>query len=124
MTGDPVPDYVRAFIVAHIGTVAELEALLLLRAQRDVDWDVAAAARRLYVAESVAAEVLAQLVAYGLLVREGELYRYQPCNDSLRRSVDGLAEAYSRYLIPVTKIVHNNPLRLRRFADAFRFRKD
>lgn len=124
MTGDPVPDYVRAFIVAHIGTVAELEALLLLRAQPDVDWDAAAAARRLYVAEAAAAEVLAQLVAYGLLVREGELYRYQPSNDSLRRSVDGLAEAYSRYLIPVTNIVHNNPLRLRRFADAFRFRKD
>jgi hypothetical protein len=38
--------------------------------------------------------------------------------------VDRLAETYSRALIPVTNIIHNNPLRLRKFADAFRFRKD
>jgi hypothetical protein len=124
MTEEPVPEDVRAFILAHIGSVAQLEALLLLRRHADEEWSAGATAARLYVTDAVAAEVLAQLCADGLLACHVDIYRYSPATPALLRMVDRLADAYARFLIPVTNIIHNNPLRLRRFADAFRFRKD
>jgi hypothetical protein len=35
-----------------------------------------------------------------------------------------LAELYSSHLIPVTKLVHAKPSGIRKFAAAFKFRKD
>ncbi|HEY6980469.1 hypothetical protein [Reyranella sp.] len=124
MTDEPVPDDLRAFILEHIESVAQLEALLLLRREAKREWNAESAARWLYVPQSVAADVLARLRADGLLVSNHHRYRYAPATPELSRMVDRLAETYSRALIPVTNIIHNNPLRLRKFADAFRFRKD
>lgn len=42
MAGDLIPDDVREFVIRHIESVAQLEALLLLRANPDRAWDVAA----------------------------------------------------------------------------------
>lgn len=123
---DPVPPRLRAFLLEHIDSVAQLEALLLLR-REDKPLSVAAIARALYVSEVVAADELAALRERGLLtVEEGKApaYRYAPATPEAAAMVDLLAETYARALIPVTNIVHGNPLRLRRFADAFRFRKD
>ena len=98
--------------------MAQLEALLLLRrAGGPVPSATVAAA--LYVPEPVAAAELATLEARGLLAAEPEGWRYLA-----NPMVDLLALTYARALIPVTNIVHGNPLRLRRFADAFKFRKD
>ncbi len=76
-------------------------------------------ATALYVPELVASAELATLQARGLVTAEADGWR---C--SANPMLDLLAEIYARALIPVTNIVHGNPLRLRRFADAFRFRKD
>jgi hypothetical protein len=39
--------------------------------------------------------------------------------------VDRLAELYSKYLIPVTHLIHSKPqTRVREFADAFKLRKE
>jgi hypothetical protein len=124
MTDELVPDDLKTFILAHIESVAQLEALLLLRREAKREWDAQSLAKRLYVPDNAAAEVLGQLRTAGLLAATGPLYRYEPATPGLSAMVDRLAEAYSRALIPVTNIVHNNPLRLRKFADAFRFRKD
>jgi hypothetical protein len=48
MTDELVPDDVRDFILRHIDSVAQLEALLLLRANPDEDWDAPKTAKRLY----------------------------------------------------------------------------
>jgi hypothetical protein len=124
MTGELVPDDLRSFILEHIDSVAQLEALLLLRREAEREWDAASTAKRLYVSDTVAAEILFRLRADGLLSSRGSSYRYAPASPELAALVGRLAEIYSRALIPVTNIVHNNPLRLRKFADAFRFRKD
>jgi hypothetical protein len=124
MTEKPVPEDIRGFILDHIDSVAQLEALLLFWRGVGTEWRVPEVAQRLYVGEAVAAEVLSGLCADGLLHCEDEVYRYSPDTQELRQMVDRLADAYARYLIPVTNLIHNNPSRLRRFADAFRFRKD
>ena len=83
-----------------------------------------AVARALYVPEAAAAEVLASLQGFGLLTEEAGSWQYAPSAPEAAKLVDLLAETYSHALIPVTNLVHGNPLRLRRFADAFKFRKD
>jgi Mn-dependent DtxR family transcriptional regulator len=121
---DPVPGDLRDFILRHIDSVSQLEALLLLRAKPEEDWDVARTAQRLYVAEQEVTEVLARLCADGLLTCQGGLYRYEPEADEKRTMIDRLADLYARHLIPVTNLIHSKPRRIRAFADAFRFRKD
>lgn len=115
---DPVPPPLRAFLLEHIDSVAQLEALLLLR-RAGKPLPAATVAAALYVPEPAAAAELATLQARGLVTVEADGWRYLA--DPM---VDLLAETYARALIPVTNIVHGNPLRLRRFADAFKFRKD
>jgi precorrin isomerase len=123
MADDIVPDDVRDFIQRHIDSVAQLEALLLLRANPDTQWSVAAAAKRLYAAETQIADVLARLCADGFLSYKDDTYRYN-CGLAERERVDRLAAVYARHLIPITNMIHAKPRRIREFADAFKFRKE
>lgn len=123
MTGALVPDDVREFIQRHIDSVAQLEALLLIRANPNENWDVARTAQRLYAPEHEIAVVLARLCDDQLLDCENGIYRYQ-CTPETQARVDRLANAYSRQLVQITNIIHAKPRRIREFSDAFKFRKD
>ena len=124
MAKDPVPEKVRNFISDHIDSVAELEALLLMRRERGTAWGAALLAERLYIGEGQVAQVLAKLCSLGLVVDEGETgaFRYEPAPQELTDLIGDVAEAYSRYLIPVTNLIHSKPQpRVQQFADAFKF---
>jgi hypothetical protein len=124
MTSDGLPDTLRAFILKHLDSVAELEALLLVRATGAQGWEASPLAARLYVTEADAQVVLHALHRRSLMSREGPVYRYAPA-DALRVEVDALAEAYPRLLIPITNLIHSKPrASLRDFADAFRLREE
>lgn len=123
MADDPIPADIWDFIQRHIDSVAQLEALLLLRSNPDAMWDIAATAKRLYASEQEIAGALERLCTDGLLSCKDGIYRYE-CAPEVRDKVDRLASAYSQQLIPVTNIIHTKPRRIREFADAFRFRKD
>lgn len=123
MTNDVIPDDVRDFILTHIDSVAQLEALLLLRSHSAESWDVTRTAARLYAGEEEIKEVLTRLCADGLLSCSDDLYRYH-CAPEVQGAVDRLAECYRRYLIPVTNVIHAKTRRIREFASAFKFRKD
>jgi hypothetical protein len=122
MTADPVPDDIRDFIQKHIDSIAQLEALLLLRGSPEVGWDTAKAAARLYTSEQEASAVLERLSADGFLTVENGVYRYQ-CNGQ-QHFVDRLAGLYARHLISVTNLIHAKPRRIREFADAFKLKKE
>ena len=122
MVDDVIPDDVRDFILRHIDSVAELEALLLLRANRE-PWDVPRTAARLYASQDQIKDVLTHLSADGLLVKENERFRYETSGEQAD-IINRLAEVYRRNLIPVTNVIHGKPSRIREFADAFKFRKD
>ena len=120
---DPIPAEVRDFIFRHIDSVAQLEALLLIRSNPHEIWDIPRTAKRLYTTHQEVAEALARLCDDGLLsVAEGR-YRDNASREQ-RILVDQLAAVYSRHLIPVTNMIHAKPRRIRQFADAFKFRKD
>lgn len=126
MTEDPIPSDIRQFILRSIDSVAQLEALLLLRANPQHKWDIPSVAKRLYITEQETASLLANLREQGLVVLiESDEYVYQPTSTDLTQMVDSLAEIYAQHLVPVTNLIHSKPrTRMQEFADAFRIRKD
>jgi hypothetical protein len=56
-----IPEDVAQFIIEKIDSVAQLEALLLLRDNPQQQWDVAAVAKRLYIDDEQPGKVLARL---------------------------------------------------------------
>ena len=124
-----LPDDLRRFILASVPSVPYLEALLLLRHDPEVEWDVRRVAARLYVSERQAAEVLTALAAAGIARGEDRgdtaLFRYAPATAELAERLDALAQAYSANLVGVTGLIHSRTdNRAQQVADAFRLRKD
>ncbi len=121
-----VPADIRRYILTSVPSVPFLEAVLLLRAEPGQDWDAALLARRLYVGDRTAADLLALLQAGGIAQRTGvgTAMRYLPRGE-LNDLLDRLAHAYTADLVAITEIIHSRiDKRAQQFADAFRFRKE
>jgi hypothetical protein len=121
---DLIPAELTQFLVSRIDSIAQLEALLLVRGENATPWSAGYAAKRLYVTEQDAAAILVHLANHGLLTEEADGYRFRPRSEELSRMVDLLAEHYRRHLIPITNLIHDKPPRIREFADAFKLKKD
>ena len=119
-----ISEDLRDFILRHIDSIAQLEALLLLRRHPGETWTAASSAQRLYIGEADASSVLEHLCAAGLLSCAEGQYRFAGQSEDNRAMIEGLAESYANHLIQVTNLIHGKPRRLREFADAFKLRKD
>lgn len=124
MADDPIPIEIREFIDKHIDSVAQLEALLLLRREPEVAWDPVSTAGRLYVPPEEAADLLKKLTADGFLIDNAGRYRFGCKTPEAEMLINRLAQLYARHLIPVTKLIHSKPDRIRQFADAFKLRRE
>ena len=122
-----IPEGVREFIAENIDSIAELEALLLFRRESDAGWSTASLAERLYASTEQTEEAIAKLCSLGLvdvLETDPLTYHYQPSSTELDGMVSDIAETYSKYLVPVTNLIHSKPhSRIQQFADAFKLRK-
>ncbi|MGV3573322.1 MAG: hypothetical protein ACO1PB_22235 [Ramlibacter sp.] len=126
MNKGEVPADVRRFILTSIPSVPYLEAVLLMRAEPEDAWDAPRLARRLYVGERTAADLIGLLAAGGVAAAEpaGPAVRFAPAPE-LRTLLDRVAEAYAADLVAVTDLIHSRiDKRAQQFADAFRFRKE
>jgi hypothetical protein len=116
------------FVLTSVPSVPYLEALLLIRAEPARGWTSADIARRLYLSEKNARELIDELIVAGIataIYGETLHVRYQPIDDSLRERLDQLAQAYSIHLIEVTRLIHSKADRnAQHFADAFKWRKE
>jgi hypothetical protein len=121
---DLIPPEVRDFIIRHIDTVSQLEALLLLRANSEQDWDIATTARRVYASDEQIADVLERFSAERFVVRNGDVYRYQSRDADTDATIGRLASIYASHLIAITNMIHQKSRNLRSFSDAFKLRKD
>ena len=128
MADSVIPEDISQFVIEKIESVAQLEALLLLRNTPDTGWSLQALAARLYISEEQTAGVLVVLRAQGFVsadAKDPSLYRYRPNSKELKVMLDRLAEIYARHLVPVTNLIHSKPKsRIQEFADAFKLRKD
>ena len=127
MAGDLIPSEVRDFLLRHIDSIAQLEALLLLRAQAEITWSAEMLAKRLYISTQETAEILARLCADRFLVAlggESPQYQYHCPARAQADMVDRVADLYAHYLIPITHLIHSKPrTRVQAFADAFKLRR-
>jgi hypothetical protein len=119
-----IPEEVARFILDRIDSIAQLEAVLLLRQSPDNWWERKQVADRLYISEEDCAPVLDGLCRQGLLTCRKEprpVYRYRPDTGDLREMVDRLAYYYSKHLVPVSNLVHvKAQMRMEQFAQAFK----
>ena len=127
--GEPVvPLEVQQFVLERIGSIAQLEALLLMRNAPDTWWPSSAMAERLYVSERVCRAELDSLKTQGLLVSKqddvGSWYRYSPSTGELREFVDRLVYYYGKHLVPISNLIHSKPrTRVHEIAEAFSLKK-
>ncbi len=124
MADELIPPDVREFILRNIDSIAHLEALLLLFQQPEIKWSAAGVAEHLYIETDQAAEVLQHLCEAGLAGCNDAVYWLNDAPAGQLDVVRRLAELYSNHLIPVTNLVHAKPSSIRKFAAAFKFRKD
>lgn len=120
---DLIPQDVSDFLLKTIASIAELEALLLMRREM-TSWTAETLAQRLYVSPAEAELVLRALMSLGFVIEDEQSFRYECTTPDLDLMVEKTAEVYARQLIPVTKLIHDHGRRIRRFADAFRLRRD
>ena len=126
MTHQELPADVRRFVLTSIPSVPFLEAVLLLRAQPEDAWEATDLARRLYVPDRTAADLVQQLRHGGVAEAAGEggAIRYAPAAE-LKDRLDSLAHWYAVDLVTITGLIHSRiDRRAQQFADAFRIRKE
>ena len=123
-----IPDDIAQFVIEKIDSVAELEALLLLRREPNRKWTPDEISRRLYLTAREAFEILVGLSTKGLVLYKAGAsgwYEYEPGTADLGRLVDRLCETYAKLIVPVTNLIHGkSKKRVQEFADAFKLRKD
>lgn len=122
------PADLKQFIACNVSSVAQLEALLMLREKRNNSWTAEQVGRALYTSAEAVSLQLAELQKLGLLEAEPASmpkYRYKPCNADVEQKVDQLATMYSERRVTVITLIYSQPMdKVRSLADAFKLRKD
>jgi len=106
MASQYVPDDIRDFILKHIATVAQIEALLLIWASPEEGWGLPQIAARIYSSDTATAKALDGLCADGLLVCRDGVFGLNASTENVEM-IRRLQEVYARYLIPVTEVIHS-----------------
>ncbi|MEO8343843.1 MAG: hypothetical protein ABI536_08470 [Gallionella sp.] len=123
MDRDTFPDDLRKFILTRIPSVPYLESLILLRNDPSIAWDPKSLARRVYVSEKKAEELLSELQKAGFVnVVETNMYRFEQSSKELSAMCDRLADVYSTNIVGVTNLIHSTASKpAQHFADAFKW---
>jgi hypothetical protein len=126
VSGTELPSEVRAFIVRHLTSGAQLEILLLLHRDRSRPWTAAAVGRELRIDAEQAAWSLSRLLADGLLAGDDESgFRFEPRLKRKAHAVDGLAALYPTYRVAIISLIFSKPSGpMQDFSDAFRLRDE
>lgn len=122
-----ITEEIKAFILDHIDSIAELEALLVLRENPSQSWACKDVADRIYSDESTTAAVLHKLISHGLIAPDAgsaDRVRYQQSQPEFTEVLNQLAGVYARYVVPITTLIHKKPRgTIKSFADAFKLKK-
>jgi hypothetical protein len=128
VTGDGIPPEVADFIAKYIGSIVQLESLLLLAGNPGRRWAADDVARELRIDRGWANAQLNVLRGQSLVVCDDgsiQLFHYAPPDQRMRDTVAALARAYAERRVTVTSLIFAKPAdALRAFSDAFRFRPD
>lgn len=118
-----VPDDIRDFILKHITSVAQIEALLLVWASPEKRWSLSQIAARIYTNETETAKAVEGLCDDGLLSRKDGTFGLNTSEETIE-IIGRLREAYARHLIPVTDVIHGRSRDPRSTAEPRRVHRD
>ena len=119
-----LPNDLRRFVLTSIPSVPHLEALLLIRTD-GAGWRAEELARRLYISDERATQILADLASQRFLAVRSDRYFFQPADAAAIDLVDKLVAMYSRHVVEIAQLLHSKlDVAAQHFADAFRLRKD
>jgi hypothetical protein len=127
MPGTDIPAAVIQFILKRIGSVTELEALLIMSAEEARQWSVDEVAARVYASKPSAAAVLHALRTQRLIAGDdaGTWFRFAPASEEERQAILQTAIAYRSHLIPIATLIHRKASgAVQEFARAFSLKKD
>jgi hypothetical protein len=121
---DRIPAVVADFVRERIGSIAELELLLLLSADPSRAWTAEDAAKGLYMAMTAVSDLLEQLRRQGILQLGPAGYRYRPQSPQLEAAIAQVAEQYQLRRLAIIELIYSRPSgKIQSIADAFRFWK-
>ncbi|MBA2269226.1 MAG: hypothetical protein H0W20_01345 [Chthoniobacterales bacterium] len=127
MPDETLSPAVKQLLSRHIGSVEQLEVLLLLRGSPERAWTSAEVYDVIRSSPASVSQRLEAFTAAGFLAKEEGSplrFRYAP-NHSLRSAVDETAAAYRNWRIRVIEAIFAPEVdAVQSFADAFKLRKD
>jgi hypothetical protein len=123
---DDFPLELKQFIAQHVESLAQLEALLILRQDRQTPWQSAALCQRLYISPDMCEGILVDLIRRGFAERTADGgVQYRPPSDDADRLLTDLAAIYQERRVAVITEIYSKPVnKVQTFADAFRLRKE
>ncbi|XXF78665.1 MarR family transcriptional regulator [Myxococcaceae bacterium GXIMD 01537] len=117
-----LPERVHGFLAEHIGSVEQLEVLLLLRRHPERGWSPEQVARELRIEPGSADKRLEDLERRGFVARwdgPGHEYVYLPGPPEREDTVRGLAEGYAQRRATVIHLIFSKPVEcIRTFTEA------
>jgi hypothetical protein len=123
MAAQYVPEDVRDFLLKHIASVAQIEALLLIWCSPQERWGLRQIAARIYASDMETAKALDGLCADGLLLCRDGVFQLNASTENVEM-IRRLQEVYARHLIPVTDVIHSKSRRTPSAAGTSRPRKE
>jgi DNA-binding HxlR family transcriptional regulator len=116
----------KQFIAQHVESLAQMEALLILRQNGEQRWRSAELAQRLYITPDMCEAILADLERRGFAARASDgAYFYQPRDRAVDKLIDDLATIYQQRRVAVITEIYSKPVtKVQTFADAFRLRRE
>jgi hypothetical protein len=123
---DDFPLELKQFIAQHVESLAQLEALLILRQNAQKPWKSAELCQRLYISPDMCEGILVDLIRRGFAERTAEGgVQYRPPSDDADRLLNDLAAIYQERRVAVITEIYSKPVnKVQTFADAFRLRKE
>jgi hypothetical protein len=124
---DDFPAELKQFIAQHVESLAQLEALLILRQDPHRHWQSPDLAQRLYITPDMCEGILADLERRGFTARASgaAAYHYQPRDLAADRLLDDLSTIYQQRRVAVITEIYSKPVnKVQTFADAFRLRRE
>lgn len=116
---------IKGLIRRHIGSVVDLEALLLVSGDRQRGWRAGDLARALYISDSAANQQIDKLVAGGFLHRQADGACFYLPDENVAQIVAELATAYEQWRVRVIEYIYSRPSEsVYGFARAFRIKGD
>ncbi|MBA3480865.1 MAG: hypothetical protein H0T51_03525 [Pirellulales bacterium] len=123
---DDFPLELKQFIAQHVESLAQLEALLILRQDAQTPWKSADLCQRLYISPDMCEGILVDLIRRGFAERTpASAVQYRPPSSDADRLLADLAAIYQERRVAVITEIYSKPVnKVQTFADAFRLRKE